>query len=94
MGVFAPGKLAISICQRCGFKHPYKEMREDGNIPGLYVCAECYDHIDPYKLPPALPDAFVLHHARPDLKISDVPTSITLFDGEILLTDTQDTFVP
>lgn len=96
MTSFAPGRYAIGICGRCGFKYPYTELREDGNIKGLYVCGEegCYDQLDPYKLPPRPPDAFVLHHPRPDLPISTVPTSILIFDGEQLLTEDGDAFTP
>lgn len=96
MSSYSPGKIAIAICGRCGLKKPYRELREDGNIKGLYVCSDdgCYDDIDPYKLPPRQPDAFTLHHPRPDLPISTVPRTITLLDGEVLSTDTDDTLTP
>jgi hypothetical protein len=93
MSIFAPGKLAISICQRCGFKYPYSAMREDGNIPNLYVCTECYDEIDPYKLPPRSPDCFVLHHPRPDLPLFNTANSLLFPDGEQLLIPDTVTFV-
>lgn len=96
MAIFAAGRYAIAICGRCGMKKAYKELRQDGNIKGLYVCGDegCYDEIDPYKLPPRPPDAFVLHHPRPDLPISDVPSSITLIDGEVVSTETDDIITP
>lgn len=81
MSSFSHGRLAIGICARCGLTYPYTQLREDGNIKGLYVCTDslgtggCYDEIDPYKLPPRPPDAFVLHHPRPDLPLAVTTTS-------------------
>ncbi len=85
MSVFSAGKFAISICQRCGMTANYQEMVEDGNIKGLYVHrdGDCYDQIDPYKLPPAPPDAFVLHHPRPDATLTP-PSYVLNQDGEIV----------
>jgi hypothetical protein len=66
----------------------YKRLREDGNIKGLYVCDEgCYDYLDVYKLPPAPPDSFVLHHPRPDLPLNDVPNYVLDNDGNIVYGD-------
>lgn len=72
---FAPGRLAIAICGRCSCKMPYSALMMDGNIKGLRVCAECRDNIDPYRLTPRQPDAFVLRNPRPDTNLNDVPTS-------------------
>lgn len=96
MPAFAPGKYAIAICGRCGLKYPYKELIEDGNIKGLYVCNEgCRDDIDPYKLPPRGPDNFVLHHPRPDAPLNNIPTTLTLPpDGEVVSTNINDTYTP
>lgn len=88
MSTFSDGKLAIAICARCGMTFPYTRLQEDGNIKGLYVCDEgCYDNIDPYKLPPAPPDAFVLHHPRPDLPLNDVPSYVLDDDGQLTYGD-------
>lgn len=59
-------KVAIAVCDRCNFKYKNSELRDDGNSPGLYVCAKCYDPKDPWRLPPELPDAICLKYPRPD----------------------------
>ncbi len=88
MSVFSVGKLAIACCQRCSLTFNYNELIEDGNIKGLYVCRDgCRDNIDPYKLPPAPPDAFVLHHPRPDASLTDLPTYLLNEDGTLLYDD-------
>ncbi len=93
MGAYSSGKYAIAICGRCGLKKPYRELREDGNIKGLYVCQDegCYDEIDPYKLPPRSPDAFTLHHPRPDLPLVVSPNALLVNNtGEQLETEEGD----
>lgn len=88
MGAFSDGKLALSICARCGLTYKYTEMREDGNIKGLYVCnTGCYDEIDPYKLAPRPPEAFVLHHPRPDASLADLPNYMENTSDDALLYD-------
>lgn len=60
---------AIAICGRCGFKHPYSELSEDPNIPGLRVCDGCKDVKDPYTLPRRGPEKETLEYPRPDLPL-------------------------
>lgn len=71
MTTFASGRYSIGICGRCGFKTAYKDLREDGNIPGFYVCQDsgCYDKLDPYKKPARTADPVALHHPRPDVPL-------------------------
>ena len=66
MVALAPGNASIAICDRCNFKYPYRELRADGNSPGLRVCEECRDPINPWRLPPLIPDAIALRYPRPD----------------------------
>lgn len=63
----APGDLSIAICDRCGLQYKYKELRSDGNSPGMWVCQPCWDPIDPYRLPPRQPEPISLDHPRPDV---------------------------
>lgn len=72
-GGYSSGKIAIAVCGRCSVKMPYTELRSDGNIKSLKVCAECRDDIDPYKLAPRQPDVFVLKNPRPDLPLDGLP---------------------
>lgn len=73
--VFAPGDIAIAVCDRCRRKVPYQELRADGNSPGLKVCSldGCWDPKDPWRLPPIQPDAMVLRTPRPDTDLTTGP---------------------
>ena len=68
--------LAIGICARCSRKFPYSDLREDGNIAGLYVCDDDWDTLDPWRLPPRPDDRISLDHARPDVSLSPGPMNI------------------
>jgi len=39
---FASGNIALSICMRCGFEYPYKEVKKEAGTK-LLVCPECND---------------------------------------------------
>lgn len=87
MAAFSDGKLALGICGLCGMTVPYRELIEDGNVKGLMVERSCRDNIDPYKLSPPPPDAFVLHHPRPDTTLNDLPSYLLNDDGTLLYDD-------
>lgn len=69
-GGFSSGKLAIAICGRCSFKVPYMALSSDPNAPGLKVCGDCKDQLDPYRLAARAPDNFILRNPRPDTDIA------------------------
>ena len=71
--VYSSGRIAKAICGRCSFKKDYQELSPDPNVPGLRVCCDCKDQLDPYRLPPRQPDAFVLRHPRPDTPLIPPP---------------------
>lgn len=73
---YSYGRVAIAICGRCSFKKPYSELSSDSNVPELRVCKDCKDELDPYRLPPRQPDAFILRKPRPDLPLNDLPNYI------------------
>jgi hypothetical protein len=60
---------AIGVCDRCNRTFILDELIEDGNLPGLRVCREDWDELDPYRLPPRQPDNLVLPFVRPDVPI-------------------------
>jgi hypothetical protein len=66
MAGFSDGRASIAICDRCCFKYNYIDLRDDGNIRGLFVCESCADPKDPWKLSPPKPDAITLKYPRPD----------------------------
>lgn len=72
--MFASGKDAISLCDICGFKYPYRELRN--NSYGLRVCPTDWDgNYDLKNHPqngpfPTWPDPQALRYARPDVSLS------------------------
>jgi len=62
--------LGVGICDRCKVKYPIVDLHPDRNSPGLLVCDECNDELDPYRLPPRGPDNIILRNIRPDVDIS------------------------
>lgn len=64
-------KIAIAICGRCSRKFPYDELVDDPNFPGLRVCPEDRDNLDPWRLPARETEDITLEYPRPDSPISD-----------------------
>lgn len=81
---YASGRIAIAICGRCSTKQPYLKLSADPNVPGLRVCRECKDQLDPYRLSPRQPDSFVLQYPRPDLPLDDLPPFLQELDGTLI----------
>lgn len=67
---YATGDIAVAICDRCNFKHPYKALKPDPNSPGLRVCPECRDQLDPYRLPARQPEPLTMRFPRPDVPLT------------------------
>ena len=69
---FASGKHALAICDRCGFRAKYVEIREEWN--GSRVCRECFETKHPQlEAPKVRADAEALRNARPD--VTETPVS-------------------
>lgn len=68
--------LAIAICARCSCKFPIGELMPDPNSPGLRVCKDDRDVLDPYRLPPLVPDKIVVENARPDTPLGTNPQGL------------------
>ena len=68
---YASGKYSLAICDRCGFRYKYKELRKEWN--NLFVCSECYEpkapQIDPV---PHAADPEAIRDTRPQLSPSDI----------------------
>jgi hypothetical protein len=58
--------LAIGICGRCSRKFPLEDLWSDPNYPGLRVCREDLDVLDPWRQPPPMPEQISLRFPRPD----------------------------
>jgi hypothetical protein len=70
---FASGKYANAICDICGVRCKYSELRETtirGRRTGLLTCPTCWDPDHPQNFLPeavhVLPDAVALRDPRPD----------------------------
>lgn len=61
-------KCPIAICDRCQQKAGWDELVPDGNSPGLRVhrSKDCYDILNPWRLPNIRPDRIALKWSRPD----------------------------
>lgn len=64
--------VAIAVCDRCKMKVPFVTLVQDGNFPGLRVCAErgCKDQLDPYRLPARKTERINLRFPRPDTPLN------------------------
>lgn len=81
MTEFSLGRVAIAICDRCHFKHPYSALRSDGNSSGLRVCNECWDEKDRWRLPRPTEKPISLRFPRPDLNLT-VPGGYVVSDQQ------------
>jgi hypothetical protein len=63
---FGNGSLAIAICDYCGFKKKYTELRQDEARPGLRVCGVCFTKNHPIKTFRPRLDNYMLKYPRPD----------------------------
>ena len=63
---YALGKYSQAICDRCGFKYPYLDLREEWNK--FKVCTECFEpkarQLEPTQTGA---DAEALYQPRPDV---------------------------
>ena len=64
MAVFASGKYALAICDRCGQQYKFLQLKKEWN--GLEVCPECYEPKHPQLEPPySSADAEAIENPRP-----------------------------
>lgn len=69
MSHFLPARrsspVAVACCARCNFKVQYADLVQDPNNQ-LWVCKECCDLLDPYRLSARQAEDISLQHPRPD----------------------------
>lgn len=73
----------IGICGRCSAKLPLEDLFPDPNAPGLMVCVDDLDVLDPYRLPARETEPINLPFARPDQNI-DVTLAEALQDTTLI----------
>lgn len=87
--------LGIGICDRCSRKMSITLLMSDPNSPGLRVCKEDLDQLDPYRLPPRQPDTITLPFVRPDAPIGTSPAGIVTEDeNEFVIGDNTEYMTP
>ena len=62
--------FGIGICGRCARTMFLSDLHPDPNAPGLMVCLEDRDVLDPYRLPARIEDRITLPFVRPDEAMS------------------------
>jgi hypothetical protein len=77
--------LGIGLCDRCSRKMSLTQLMSDPNSPGLRVCREDLDQLDPYRLPPRQPDTIVLPFVRPDSPLYSNPDGLVTEDDNNFL---------
>jgi len=83
--------MTLAICDRCRLTFKRKKLVKDGNTPGLRVCRECRDNINPYRLPPRKPDPIALPWTRP---LTSIVPPIYVNEGTPVLSPYQNKFTP
>lgn len=87
--------LGIGICDRCSRKFSLTELMSDPNSPGLRVCKQDLDQLDPYRLPARQPDTITLPFVRPDTPIGTDPAGlVTEDDNDFLIGDNSEYMTP
>lgn len=85
--------LAIAICDRCKRKFSITELMIDPNAPGLRVCREDVDDLDPYRLPQRQPDRITLQFTRPDAPLSSDPAGLVSEDDNSFIIGTNEEYL-
>lgn len=66
---YAKGTHAVAECQRSGQKMKYKDLVEDGHIPGLLVHPDWWEPKHPQEIPVTVVDPIALHRPAPEISI-------------------------
>jgi hypothetical protein len=85
--------LGIGVCDRCSRKMSLTMLMSDPNSPGLRVCKEDLDQLDPYRLPPRQPDTITLPFVRPDTPIGTDPAGLISEDENDFLIGSNDEYM-
>ena len=83
---FAQGKYAFGVCDRCGFRVKYLQMKMEWT--GFKVCSECYEPKHPQLDPPHhISDAEALRQARPEVDLPQAQLGLVRTTGPSNTTD-------
>ncbi len=82
LNTLGKSRLSIGICDRCSRKFSIMDLWSDPNNRGLKVCRDDMDQVDPWRLPPRIPENITLRNPRPDVSIATNPHGIITEDGD------------
>ncbi len=68
---YAVGRHAIAECMRSGQKMRYRDLVEDGQIPGLLVAPDWYEPRHPQELPVDTSDSITLWRPFPEISVNE-----------------------
>lgn len=84
--------FGIGLCARCSRKFSLTDLSPDPNSPGLMVCLEDLDELDPYRLPARQSERINLDFVRPDVPLTGFEDTesliyfdLTTEDGDYLV---------
>jgi hypothetical protein len=66
---YAKGTHAVAECQRSGQKMRYKDLVEDGHVPGLLVHPDWWEPKHPQEIPVTVTDPIALERPAPEISI-------------------------
>lgn len=66
---YAKGRHAVAECQRSGQKMRYRDLVEDGHIPGLLVHPDWWEPKHPQETPVRVDDPVALYRPAPEISI-------------------------
>ena len=83
---FAVGKFSYGICDRCGFRYKYLQLKMEWT--GFKVCSECYEPKHPQLTPPYhITDPQALRQARPEAPLPQSQLGLVRTTGPSNTTD-------
>jgi hypothetical protein len=68
---YAVGRNAVAECQRSGQKMRYRDLVEDGHVPGLLVHPQWWEPKHPQEVPVTVTDPIALYKPAPEISIPD-----------------------
>ena len=79
--------FGIGLCDRCHIKMSLDDLMPDPNFPGLRVCKNDQDVLDPWRLPARQTEDIHLPFTRPDVPLGTSPEGIISENEFNFLTD-------
>ncbi len=68
---YAKGRHAVAECQRSGQKMRYRDLVEDGHVPGLLVHPYWWEPKHPQEIPIEVDDPIALYRPAPEISVPD-----------------------